>query len=51
VPEQALDDQREAERQQEAIQVVELIEALEGRAFEHDPDHSHNDGRDEQCHQ
>ena len=46
--EQPLDDQREPEGEQQAVEMVELVEPLQHRALEHDADEAHGDGRDEE---
>ena len=48
VAEHALDDQGQAEGEQQAVEVVEVVEALEHRALEDDAEHAHHERREEQ---
>ena len=48
VAEQPLDDQGEAEGQQQAVEVVELVEPLEHRPLEHDAEQPDHERRQEQ---
>ena len=48
VAEYALDDERKAERQQQAVQMVELIEPLQEEPLDHHADDPDHDGRHEQ---
>ncbi len=48
VPEQALDDQRNAEGEQQAVEVVQLVQPLEHEALDQHAGDADHDGRDQQ---
>src|SRR5574343_1851027 len=50
VPEDALDDQRQAEGQQQAVEVVELVESAQHQAFDQHPDDADDQRRGDQRH-